>query len=318
MTRKYEELHQRYEELYELGHYREALQIAEAAVDVARSAAQQRPGRYAMSLHNLATLHRLQGAYDKAEPLFLESLNIWVWLFGEEDPDCANSYMALGVLYESMGDYEKSEPLLLKARAILANASNEQPSEHCVSLHLTSLQSLASLYESMGAYEKAESLYREATEIGARTLGEENAFYASTLNSLGAMYLRKGDYYEAERLFLQARKIEAGALGEEHPSYATTLGNLAMLYAEIGAYEKSTRRGKLPMCFSRRFTKIEAVHKGLARYVSGFGASRRSLQVDTDAVREALPHEAALVEYLRFAPLVAGGLTSQSKAQEDR
>lgn len=66
------------------------------------------------------------------------------------------------------------------------------------------------------------------------------------------------------------------------------------------------------------FTKIEAVHKGLARYVSGFGASRRSLQVDTDAVREALPHEAALVEYLRFAPLVAGGLTSQSKAQEDR
>jgi tetratricopeptide (TPR) repeat protein len=57
-------------------------------------------------------------AYDKAEPLYLEALQVTKKVRGEEHPDYVTSLNCLAGLYYSMGAYEKAEPLYLEALKI--------------------------------------------------------------------------------------------------------------------------------------------------------------------------------------------------------
>ena len=165
------------------------------------------------------------GAYDRAEPLFRQALEITKKALGEEHPDYATSLNNLAELYRAMGAYDRAEPLYRQALEIRKKALGEGHPDYA-----TSLNNLAGLYRAMGAYDRAEPLYRQALEIRKKALGEGHPDYATSLNNLAELYHAMGAYDRAEPLYRQALEITKKALGEGHPDYATSLNNLAVLY----------------------------------------------------------------------------------------
>ena len=76
------------------------------------------PLQVASSLNNLANIYESQGRYRKAEPLYMQALELRKRLLGEEHPDVAQSLSNLACLYGSQGRYVDAEPLLVKALKI--------------------------------------------------------------------------------------------------------------------------------------------------------------------------------------------------------
>ena len=123
------------------------------------------------------------GAYDRAEPLYRQALEIRKKALGEEHPDYATSLNNLAALYHAMGAYDRAEPLYRQALEIRKKALGEEHPDYA-----TSLNNLAELYHAIGTYDRAEPLYRQALEIRKKALGEEHPDYATSLNNLAALY----------------------------------------------------------------------------------------------------------------------------------
>ena len=123
------------------------------------------------------------GAYDRAEPLYRQALEIRKKALGEGHPDYATSLNNLALLYYAMGAYDRAEPLFRQALEIRKKALGEGHPDYAISLN-----NLAALYGAMGAYDRAEPLYRQALEIRKKALGEEHPDYAISLNNLAALY----------------------------------------------------------------------------------------------------------------------------------
>ena len=111
----------------------------------------------AISLNNLAELHRVQGHYDQAKPLYERSLAILEKVHGDEHPSVATSLNNLASLHRTQGNYDKAKPLFERALAIYEKVFGK---EH--SLVATSLNNLANLHREQGNHEKATPLLERA------------------------------------------------------------------------------------------------------------------------------------------------------------
>ncbi len=227
-------------------------------------------------LNKLASLYKVTGNYEKAEPLYLQALEIIKKVLGERHQGFVTSLNNLAGLYQNMDHYEKAENLYLQALEINKNIFGEEHQNYASSLnnlatlyyamanykkaktlylhalditkkvlgeehpvYATSLNNLAILYEDLGNYEVAKPLILKALEIRKKTLGEEHLDYATSLNVLAGLYRANGEYEKAESMYLQAIEIFKKVLGEEHPYYAFSLNNLAQLYQDLGNYKEA-------------------------------------------------------------------------------
>jgi len=174
------------------------------------------------------------GEYAKAEPLYLQTLDIVKKALGEEHPNYASTLNNLAGLYKATGEYAKAEPLYLHARDIRRKALGEKHPDYAINL-----SDLAELYGLMGEYTKAEKLLLQARDIRKNALGEQHQEYADTLYCLADVYGSMGEYARAERLYIQVRDIRKKVLGERHPDYAATLNNLAAIYHSMKEYGRA-------------------------------------------------------------------------------
>jgi tetratricopeptide (TPR) repeat protein len=55
------------------------------------------------------------GKYDEAEPLFLQALELYKRILGENHPHYATSLYCLAYLHDKQGKYNKAEPFYLQA-----------------------------------------------------------------------------------------------------------------------------------------------------------------------------------------------------------
>lgn len=79
-------------------------------------------------MNNLAGLYDSQGRYNEAEPLYLQSLDIWKCQLGNDHPHVATNLNNLALLYESQGKYSEAENLAKQALVICQNRlSNQHP-----------------------------------------------------------------------------------------------------------------------------------------------------------------------------------------------
>ncbi|UUO17420.1 tetratricopeptide repeat protein [Dolichospermum heterosporum] len=198
----------------------------------------QQQDALASSLNDLAGLYESQGRYNDAEPLYLQSLDIWKRQLGDDHPSVATSLNNLALLYRSQGRYNDAEPLYLQSLDIWKRQlGDDHPSV------ATSLNNLAGLYESQGRYNDAEPLYLQSLDIWKRQLGDDHPDVASSLNNLALLYRSQGRYNDAEPLCLQSLEIWKRQLGDDHPNVATSLNNLAALYISQGRYNDAE-----PLC----------------------------------------------------------------------
>lgn len=230
------------------------------------------------SLSKLGQLYEKTGDYQKAEPLFIQVVQLRKTSLGVDNPAYATGLDNLGRLYMDMGQNDKAEPLLLQAKEIRKKVLGENTPDYATSLnslawlhvlrgqypeavpifiqskeirkatlgvdnadYATAVDNLASLYDVLGQNDKAEPLFIEAKQIRQKVLGENHIDYAYSLNNLAAFYDRLGQYDKAEPLYIQAQEIWRVTLGEDKPDYATGLNNLSTLYMHMGQYEKAVR-----------------------------------------------------------------------------
>jgi tetratricopeptide (TPR) repeat protein len=188
----------------------------------------------AASLDWQGSLYRSRGQYAKAEPLFVQSLEILEHHLGANHLSVATSLNSLAGLYRRKGYFDKAEPLYLRSLQIMEH--------HLGADHLSvaiSLNNLAGLYESQGRYSEAEPLYLRSLKIIERHLDAEHSSVALSLNNLAGLYASQGRRSEAEPLFVRSIEILEHHLGADHPSVATSLNNLAGLYESQGHYSKA-------------------------------------------------------------------------------
>jgi tetratricopeptide (TPR) repeat protein len=136
----------------------------------------------ATSLNNLAELYRSQGKYDRAEPLYLQALELRKSILGENHPDYATSLNNLALLYKSQGKYDRAEPLYLQALELKKSILGENHPSYA-----TSLNNLALLYKSQRKYDRAEPLFIQALEICDRTLGSNHPNTQAVRNNLARL-----------------------------------------------------------------------------------------------------------------------------------
>ena len=104
------------------------------------------------------------GEYAKAEPLYLQALEIRKGPWAKSIPIRQTSLNNLAGLHDSMGEYAKAEPLYLQALEIRQRSwAKSIPTTH-------KPEQPGRLYKAMGDYAKAEPLYRQAMEIRKKVL----------------------------------------------------------------------------------------------------------------------------------------------------
>jgi tetratricopeptide (TPR) repeat protein len=186
------------------------------------------------SLNNLAVLYYKQGKYSKAEPLFLQALEMTKRLFIKDHPDVATSLNNLALFYQSQGKYNKAELLYFQALEMRKRLfTNDHPDV------ATSLNNLAGIYDKQGKYNKAEFLYVQALEMKKRLFTNDHPDVASSLNNLATIYDKQGKYNEAELLYVQALEMRKRLFTNDHPDVALSLNNLAFLYENQGKYNEA-------------------------------------------------------------------------------
>jgi tetratricopeptide (TPR) repeat protein len=141
---------------------------------------------FALSLNNLARLYYFQGRYNDAEPLFLQSLDIYKRQLGNDHPDVALSLNNLAQLYESQGRYNDAKPLYLQSLDIRKRQlGNDHP-------HVAqSLNNLAQLYFSQENYLEAENLAQQALVIYQQKLGSEHPDTQNAAVGVKLLYIMK-------------------------------------------------------------------------------------------------------------------------------
>jgi CHAT domain-containing protein/Tfp pilus assembly protein PilF len=188
----------------------------------------------ALSLNNLALLHKMQGQYSQAEPLLQRALTINEQALGPLHPDVATSLNNLALLYRVQGRYAEAAPLYQRALTIHERALGSAHPELA-----TSLNNLAGIYSTQGQWLEALSLRQRALTIVEQALGPTHPQVALGLNNIAALYGYQGRLAEAEPLLQRALTIWEGALPPEHPRVALVRNNLAGLYRDQGRYAEA-------------------------------------------------------------------------------
>lgn len=212
----------------------QTIEIAEKVRDAVFTKQDPKHPDYATALNNLAILSEVNGDYSKAEPLFIQALQIRKEVFGGKHPEYAASLNNLAHLYYNQGDYQKAEPLYAQALQIRKDIFGVKHPDFA-----TSLNNLAILYMFQGNYSKAESLYNQALQIRKEVQGEKQPAFARTLLNLATLYWLQGNYAKAESLYIKSLQTTKEVLGVKHINYALALENLAILYDDQGNYAKA-------------------------------------------------------------------------------
>jgi len=171
-----------------------------------------------------------QGSYQKAEPIWRESVNLAEVTWGPNHPLYAARLGDLGANLRYQGQYAKAEPLLRRALAInRSRLGKSHPST------IDSLSNLATDIDDLGRYDLAESMYREAISLSLPKC-RSNTFI---VGNLAYNLLNQGRYKEGEALFRRVLQLEEASSSASKQDIATDYANLASSLEKLGVYSEA-------------------------------------------------------------------------------
>jgi CHAT domain-containing protein/tetratricopeptide (TPR) repeat protein len=202
-------VHKRAIALHQQGNIQDATATAERAVALLEGAVGTTHALVAIPLSTVAMLYQRQGAYPKAEILWLRVVAIQEQALGATDIDLTDYLDQLASLYREWGMYGKAERLYIRTLTIRRRVLRPEHPDR-----VANLNNLAWTYEKQGKYSQAEPLYTEAVEIAQKTLGPWHSDVARGLNGLAMLYWAQGTYERAEPLLVRALDIRQKLLIE--------------------------------------------------------------------------------------------------------
>jgi tetratricopeptide (TPR) repeat protein len=207
-----------------LYHYKEALSWLESFVRLSREQKDGQPLDLALAQRELAYTYVLSGQYQKAGPLYKESMTVLAKQLGPDHPEMATSWYQIGELQETLGEYDKAVSLYKKSLEILEKKRGQ---EHPVLAN--SIDKLAALCMELEMEKQAVPLYQRLVRIREKALRPTHPQLALSLNNLAESYRLQGQYAEAEACYRKSLVINETIHGTEHPSVAAVLQELAKL-----------------------------------------------------------------------------------------
>ncbi len=278
----------------------------------------------AQTLGNLGIMAKHTGDYKGAEEYYLRSLTIMEKLLGPNHPSVEITVESLGILYRDQHDYAKAEPWFLRALQIARDSLGpDHPNVARI------LRNLTQLYSAAGNPARARECWWEASAIEEKDLplnlaiGSERqklAFfdpYMTTLDEVISFQIRldlesndsrelaatmllqrKGRILDAMADNLEALRNRSGAedraLLDQLKDVTSKLANLVL-----------NGPGKASLADHLQQIKIlteqrEALENEIGKRSAGYYQSPAA--VTLNAIKAALPSDAALVEYAVYKP----------------
>ncbi len=308
-----------------MGEYSKAEPLLEQALAIRRTALGEQHPDIAQSLNSLALLYNDMGEYSKAEPLYQQALAIRHTALGEQHPDVAQSLNNLAALYNDMGEYSKAEPLLEQALAIRRAVLGEQHPDVAVLL-----SNLADVLVALGRETEAFSLLQQALAIEDQMIGQIFSFgsdrrrmaYLATAQGNFASFLSLVlQFFPSSQVQVQAamdvvlrrRGIAAEALaaqrdallGGRYPALAPALEQLKALRTQIVQKTLAGPGAESTEAYQQRLNEWNAQKEQLeadqARHLPEMTLDQQMQKVNRQAIASQLPHDALLVEFVRFS-----------------
>ncbi len=281
----------------------------------------------AMTLSGLALLYDLKHDYTRAAPLLQRALAIREKALGPQHPDVALALNNLAALYQDQQDFERAGPLYQRALAIRERALGPRHPDTA-----SVLTNMAILSEAKGAPARALPLITRADDIREETLalvlttGSERRkqLYSATVapetNYTVSLHLHAlpGDM-TAARLALttvlrrKGRALDAmtdqiSALRRRlNPADQQLLDQLSTARAQLSTLLLHGVGTDGPVAHEAARSKLQSEIERLETQVSTRSAEFRAQAqtVTLAAVQQAVPADAALVEFVLYRPVDA-------------
>ena len=225
----YEALRWRFED------YREALPLAERALEVRIRTSGPHSPEVAHSTYVLAEAHRALRNFATSESLHRRAAEIWAAAGGHE-LDLANSLHYQGLLRWTMGDLSGARRLMEKALA-MRQAAGDGESDGAAA----EANTLGSLAAALGDRAAAMSWFERGGAIWERTLGKDHPHVARSLVNQAHLLAASGEESAARELYRRALRIRLNAFGGEHYLVARSLADLGRLAFQSGDFPDAGR-----------------------------------------------------------------------------
>jgi CHAT domain-containing protein/Tfp pilus assembly protein PilF len=278
----------------------------------------------ALALANLGIMAKETGDYERGEAFYERALAIKERVYGKQHPAVAQSVEDLGILYRDAGDYVRAEPMFLRALEITKGALGvDHPT---VARHL---RNLAQLYSAKGDLPNALGSLRRAAAIEekdlpldlaigserqklayfgpfGRTLEEIISFQArQDFGDGGARDLAATTLLQRKGRVLDAMADGLGAL--RHRSNTEDLGLLGQLDTATSQLASTVLNGPQRISLvehQQRITALteqrDALENAVTRRSAGY--YERTDAVTLEAIKSAVPADAALIEFAVYRP----------------
>jgi CHAT domain-containing protein/Tfp pilus assembly protein PilF len=317
------------------GEQAQAISLYKRALAIVEKTVGTETPLYASTLSNLAVVYAEEGDYAQAEPLVRRALALREKLLGPEHPDVAATLSNLAYIYFAKREFEKEEPLYLRAIAITEKAYG--PDHPNVGLYLANL---ATVYWGRGDRRQAVSALARNAELRERNLAlvltagseEQKRLYMATLANetdalvsfhtsaaptdpaaaelaLTTILRRKGRVLDvmSDQVGALRRRLDAQdrALLDRLSATRSALARLVLQGAGAGSAAERIEEEK------RLKGELELLEAKVSERSAEFRTQARP--VTLKAVREAIPADAALVEFVVFRPYDVLAATRKSR-----
>jgi serine/threonine-protein kinase len=178
----------------------------------------------------LGGVYQRLGNLTQADSLLTAALKQREAVFGPENPEVAESLIALGLLRVDQARLREAEQFVRQGLDITHRI---RPQNDASLARATT--ALGKVLEAEGSYDKAIPVLRQAMEIESR-LAPQSQDLADAIKELADTQFYAGHYSECENLTRQALAIHRRQFGEKHPLVADDLINLGAVQFERGHY----------------------------------------------------------------------------------
>lgn len=273
-----------------LGHYEDARELMEEAVELNRAVLEPTEQRFVDGLNELAWLHYRAENWPTAKAVVDEALALQVAAAGGDTPEMVRTLNMAGTVAYYLDDFEGSIDYYDRALAVLS-----EPEWRDDRHRATTLNHLGIVYGTLSRYDEAEAAYQESLGIRLRAQQDDQPGIALAYSNLATHYINTSQPELAREPAGNAYDIDRRSKGEDHVDVAFDLGLLAAIERDTGNYAAAleylleaaaiweSSAGATHSRYARALDQIAEIYRHLERLDDAESAGRRSLSILDEA-----------------------------------
>ena len=178
----------------------------------------------ALTLHQIAQLHRSRGDYQKALSVYEVAIRGMKYCLGRNHPNVAAILGNIGNLQKEMGDLDSAFDTYQQVLGIESYRLGLSHPDVAITLH-----NIATIDAARGKHDHAIALYGQVINLQRKLFGPDHASVAVTAACLADVYDRIGDMKGAVKWYEEATRIKTVVMGRHSLEVARLLHKLGKL-----------------------------------------------------------------------------------------